>query len=150
MSWLVIVLRNMGIFHDISEELLRKSWKQFPGNPRNWFWRTFLWKFPRISTNFVDIFYGFSTELVTRKSLELVIRNSSEWVTRNSSDLVMRSSLELVTRSSSELLSTFLPNFPVKDSWEFSPNSQEFLEISADFPQNCYLGQSCNFRMRYP
>ena len=31
----------------------------------------------------------------------------------------MRNSLEWVPRNSSELLSTFSPDFPVKDSWEF-------------------------------
>ena len=92
-SWLVNLLRNMQIF-------LRNSWENFGNSsreiPRNWFWRTYHWKFPRISTNFVDIFSGFSAELLTRNSLELVTRNSldrvmrifSEWVTRNSSDLV--------------------------------------------------------------
>ena len=59
----------------------------------------------------LQIFSGFSEELVTRNSLELVTRNSLDRVTRISS--------ELVTRNSWEKLSTFSPDFPVKDSWEF-------------------------------
>ena len=39
--------------------------------PRNWFWITFLWKFPRISSNMVEIFYDYTLELVR------VMRNSS-------------------------------------------------------------------------
>ena len=76
----------------------------------NWFWRTFLWKFPRISAYLVDIFSSYSPELVTRDYLELVtrnyldrvMRNSSEWSTRNSSELVTRNSMEWVTKNSPE------------------------------------------------
>ena len=117
-----------GICWEYFKIFLRYSWENLGNSsqeiPRNWFWRMFLWKFPRISANFVDIFSGFSVELVTRNFLELVTRkslyrvrrNSSEWVTRNSSQLAMVIFLEWVTKNYSILLSTFSPDFPVKDS----------------------------------
>ena len=83
---------------EYAEDISRYSWgtleKILGIVPRNWFERTFRWKFTRISKNFVDIFSGFSEELVTRNSLELVTINSldrvmimsSEWVTRNSAE----------------------------------------------------------------
>ena len=67
------------------EEGLRKSLELFPGNFQELVLKNFFWKFPRISTNLVAIFSGYSPELVTRNSLELVTRNSLEWVMRNSS-----------------------------------------------------------------
>ena len=95
--------------------------------------RTFLWKFRRIFTNFVDIFSGFSAELVKRSSLELVSRNSLdrvmriswEWVTRNYSDLVPRNGLREIPRKAVDIFTLF--------------SCERFLGISADFPQNCYM-----------
>ena len=117
--------------------------------PRNWFWRIFLWKFLRISTNFVDIFSGFTAELVTRNSLELVTRNSldrimwisSEWVARNSSDPFHGMGYKIFLGIAVDIFTWI--------SWErflgISADSQKrFLGISADFPQNCYLGMILN------
>ena len=48
------------------EEGLRKSLELFPGNFQELFLKNFFWKFPKISTNLVAIFSGYSPELVTR------------------------------------------------------------------------------------
>ena len=58
-----------------------------------------------LKTFLIQIFSGFSEELVTRNSLELVTRNSLDRVTRISS--------EWVTRNSWVKLLTFSPDFPV-------------------------------------
>ena len=120
---------------------LRNSWENLWNSsqeiPRYWFWDTFRWKFPRISTNFVNIFSGFSTELVTRNSLDRVMRISSEWVKRNSLDLVPQNGLQEVSQNScGHFLMIFLLNF----CWNFPASQERFLGNSEDFLQNCYLG----------
>ena len=128
-SWLVNLLRNMlRIFQDIPYELLRKCCEQFPGNSQE-----------SVLKNFsLDM----SAELVTRNSLEMVTRNSLNRVMRIFLEWVTRSSSDLVTKNSSEQLSSFSPDFPIKNSWEF-PRIPSFLRILDDFPQNCYLGCIC-------
>ena len=98
--------------------------------PRNWFGRIFLWKFPRISTNFDDIFSGFLTELVTRNSLELVTRNylgkSYKNFTQNGLQEISRTWLREIPRNG-------LREIPWNSCWHFQLISRErFLGISAD------------------
>jgi len=65
-----------------------------------------------LKTFLLQIFSGFSEELVTRNSLELVTRNSLDRVTRISSEWVTRNSLDLVPRN-------WLREIPRKSSWNF-------------------------------
>ena len=105
------------------KKIFLESWKRSQEIPRNWFKRTIIWKFLKLSTNFLDIFYGFSAELVTRNSLELVTRNSldrvmrisSEWVAWNFSDPFFGMGNEKFLG----IAVTFSLEFPEKDSWEF-------------------------------
>ena len=75
--WSEICWKYVNIF-------LRNSWENLGKIFRNWFWRTFLWKFPRISTTLVNIFSVYSPELVTKNSLELITRNFLDRVMRSS------------------------------------------------------------------
>ena len=107
------------------------SWENLGNSSQGLVLKNFSLEIPKNSKNFVDMFSGFSAELVTRNSLELVTRNSldrvrrisSEWVARNSSDPFLGMGCE-----------KFLGIF-TGISWE------RFLGISEDFPQNCYLGR---------
>jgi len=92
---------------------------------RNWFWRTLCCKFPRIFTNFVNIFSGFSTELVTRNSLELVTRNSLDRT------LFLGKGYEKFLEIAVNIFTGF--------------SCERFLGISNDFLQNCYLGLFARF-----
>ena len=98
---------------------LRNSWENLGKIFRNWFWRTFLWKFPRISTTLVNIFSVYSPELVTKNSLELITRNFLDRVMRSSPEWgreIPRNGLREIPLNFCQHIS---PDFPVKDSWEF-------------------------------
>ena len=133
----------MGICHDISEELLRKSWKQFPGNPRNWFWRNFLWKFPRISTS------TFSTGFLQNWQQESPWKWLQEipWIwlleiPRNGLLEIPRTwFLEMGFEKFLGKAVNIFTGFSCERFLGISADSQErFLGIFADYPQNCYLG----------
>ena len=120
-SWLVNLLRNMlRIFQDIPAELLRKSWKYFSGNSQEWVLKNFSLKIPKKIPQKLSTF---SAVLVTRNSLELVTRNfldsHENFLGMSCKKFLRPGSSEWVTRNPLEYLSTFSPDFPVKDSWEF-------------------------------
>ena len=78
----------------------------------------------------------------------MVMRNFSEWVTRNSWEQATRNSLECVTRNSWECLSTFLPDFPVNNSWEF-PRIFHTIVIWVAVWQSTGKKRICNFEFLF-
>ena len=132
-SWLVNLLRNLlRIFQDIPEELLRKSWEQFPGNSQELVLKNLLLEIPKNFHKFCRHFLWFFGRIGNKKFLGQSYENFLGMLRRHSSDLVPRNWLREIPRNSCRHF-----------HWIFL---ERFLGISTNFPQNCSLGRIQEFK----
>ena len=124
-SWLVNLLRKMlKIFQDIPKELLRKSWEQFPGNSQELVMKNFSLEISKHFHEFCRHFLRFFCRIGNKKfpgigGKKFLGQSYEKILGMGCKKFLGPGSSEQVTRNSSEQMSTFSPDFPVKDSWEF-------------------------------
>ena len=110
--------------HDILQELLRKSWEQFPGNSQELVLKNFLLEIPKNFHKFCRHFLRFFCRIGKKKFPGIGYKkflglSYENFLGIGYKKFLEPGSLEWVTRNSSEQLSTFSPDFLVKEFQEF-------------------------------